>query len=517
MKRRLLFFLTLAFIITACTDPYYIPRNPLLGTDALPTTELWINTQQDTVLRTDKGAMISIAAGAIEGDSQWVQLQVKEAYKLEDMILAGLTTKTNGLPLSSGGMIYLNTTNTTRITRAIKVAIPTDGYIKGMELFKGFEDETGTVNWNSPDSISSAAAETKLEMGKRLFQANCAPCHHPHKDATGPALAWSAVYRDTAYLHAFTRNSAALIASGDPLANEMYNCWLKTAMTAFPNYTDEEMNAIYDYLRTEAYTNGNNQRICYEQCDIRAELNALEQKKADLIADNQKTQEPVYQNTMADGSTENGTAPKPIENLVMPEAGDVGYYQFSIRSWGWLNVDVISESLDGFSKGELVARIVGEYDLQQHVYFMVPSKKMFLDGGPLHSGRNKKDYAFYTDDGQIPLPIGADGYILSMGEKDGTILYGHTKFKISSQQTIEVQLKEVSKEEFEQQIRSICPKDIEATIKDSKNAKEIGEVDKGINILKDKLKEAEGVDCGCICAGTAKTTDSDSVSVESWR
>jgi cytochrome c551/c552 len=84
--------------------------------------------------------------------------------------------------------------------------------------------------------------------GKALFQANCAACHNPIKDATGPALKGvSARVPNKEWLYKWIKNSAAVISSGDKYANEIYTKWNKTAMTAFPALTNEEIDAIIKY------------------------------------------------------------------------------------------------------------------------------------------------------------------------------------------------------------------------------------------------------------------------------
>lgn len=85
--------------------------------------------------------------------------------------------------------------------------------------------------------------------GKALFSANCASCHNPLKDATGPALKGrSKLVPSKEWLHNWVHNSAALIASGDKEANDIYNKWNKTAMTAFPNLSAAEIDAIITYV-----------------------------------------------------------------------------------------------------------------------------------------------------------------------------------------------------------------------------------------------------------------------------
>lgn len=85
--------------------------------------------------------------------------------------------------------------------------------------------------------------------GKTLFQANCATCHNPLKDATGPALqGTSANWPTPEWVHDWVHNPSAMIASGDKHANEVFAKWKPTVMTAFPNLANEEIDAIIKYV-----------------------------------------------------------------------------------------------------------------------------------------------------------------------------------------------------------------------------------------------------------------------------
>lgn len=87
--------------------------------------------------------------------------------------------------------------------------------------------------------------------GKALFTSNCASCHHPVKKSTGPALQGvDGRVPSKEWLHKWVRNSAGMIASGDAYAQKIYNEYNKTAMTAFPNLTDEEIDAIVGYVNS---------------------------------------------------------------------------------------------------------------------------------------------------------------------------------------------------------------------------------------------------------------------------
>lgn len=96
--------------------------------------------------------------------------------------------------------------------------------------------------------LACASTANAQPDGKALFMSNCASCHNPIKDATGPALKGvDERVPSKEWLYEWIHNSAAVIASGDEYANNIYKEWNKTAMTAFPNLSEEEIDAIIDY------------------------------------------------------------------------------------------------------------------------------------------------------------------------------------------------------------------------------------------------------------------------------
>ena len=85
--------------------------------------------------------------------------------------------------------------------------------------------------------------------GKALFTTNCASCHNPVKDATGPALQGkSKEVPSREWLYNWVHNSSKVIASGDKYANDLFNKWNKVPMTHFPDLTTKEIDAIIDYV-----------------------------------------------------------------------------------------------------------------------------------------------------------------------------------------------------------------------------------------------------------------------------
>lgn len=85
--------------------------------------------------------------------------------------------------------------------------------------------------------------------GKALFQSNCASCHNPIKDATGPALKnVDKTFPSKDWVYNWVHNSSAVIASGDKFANDIYNKFGKTQMTAFPQLSKDDIDAILKYV-----------------------------------------------------------------------------------------------------------------------------------------------------------------------------------------------------------------------------------------------------------------------------
>lgn len=89
------------------------------------------------------------------------------------------------------------------------------------------------------------------KAGKKLFKQNCSSCHRTDtKDLTGPGLegVFGRVPSEEWALQ-WVKNSSKVIASGDPYANQIFNKYNKTAMTAFEYLSDDEINNIFAYIK----------------------------------------------------------------------------------------------------------------------------------------------------------------------------------------------------------------------------------------------------------------------------
>lgn len=113
----------------------------------------------------------------------------------------------------------------------------------------------------SGESEASAAADSgglptddaSISEGESLFKANCMTCHRVDRKLVGPALA--GVYDRTPSLDwivNFVHNSQKVIQSGDEYANNLYNEFNKTQMTAFPMFKREQILGIMAYIKQQA-------------------------------------------------------------------------------------------------------------------------------------------------------------------------------------------------------------------------------------------------------------------------
>jgi len=96
-------------------------------------------------------------------------------------------------------------------------------------------------------------AQPSADAGKTTFRNYCASCHNKNmkNDATGPALGgaqerWADYPQED--LYAWIRNSQKLIKAGHPRANELWDQWKPTVMTAYPTLTDDDIASVLLYI-----------------------------------------------------------------------------------------------------------------------------------------------------------------------------------------------------------------------------------------------------------------------------
>ncbi|WP_379709085.1 c-type cytochrome [Ferruginibacter yonginensis] len=83
--------------------------------------------------------------------------------------------------------------------------------------------------------------------GEAIFKAQCANCHKPDQDYTGPALKGARDREPSKdWVYKWVANPSGMIAS-DAYAKGLAEKWKPTIMTAFPNLKKAEIDAILDY------------------------------------------------------------------------------------------------------------------------------------------------------------------------------------------------------------------------------------------------------------------------------
>ena len=91
-----------------------------------------------------------------------------------------------------------------------------------------------------------------VELGESLFSSNCASCHYlgpESKKLIGPGLN-DHIFEEHSkdWLYSWIRNSSELIASGDEKAVALFEEYNKSIMTAFPYFTDDDIDNILAYI-----------------------------------------------------------------------------------------------------------------------------------------------------------------------------------------------------------------------------------------------------------------------------
>ena len=116
------------------------------------------------------------------------------------------------------------------------------------EMEEGVAEDTETVQGPEESSVEAEPNSADAAKGKEIFNTLCAACHKLDGNSIGPALRGVTERRDTEWLHAWIKNSSALIAAGDPEALAVYEEYNEVAMPPFPQLTDEDIDNILAYV-----------------------------------------------------------------------------------------------------------------------------------------------------------------------------------------------------------------------------------------------------------------------------
>jgi mono/diheme cytochrome c family protein len=91
-----------------------------------------------------------------------------------------------------------------------------------------------------------------ITQGEELFNMNCKSCHRVKENLVGPALAGvDTRVPSIQWLKDWVRNSAKMVASGEPYAVKIFEQYQKSQMTAFTSLKDDQIMAILAYIKFE--------------------------------------------------------------------------------------------------------------------------------------------------------------------------------------------------------------------------------------------------------------------------
>ena len=522
----------------------------------LPSKQYTINVDKDTTFQTEKGALLKIPAGSLKPENgNTATLEIKEAYSLADMVKAGLFTQADGKPLSSGGMIYIDAAKGQKIsfTQPIKVAIPADYLQDGMQLYKGKESD-GIINWTNPTVLTENKQLASIDSGEILFQANCASCHAIDVALTGPPLAhfpkrffpytlgaeglpqdwyhgvvdWRGYKKEDFLPKVDSSNYNIDYSSKDTGYTwikepqyrdlELYVCNLIHIYGARGTPIDlkwQDLNKIFRYIQNESdsrnlpYSSYDYLKTCTDSCKAyRRAMDNLDDKKKEverkrnkMISENGDLTVVKRGGSVAGGDDDTASLSfQDFDEKVSPNNFDAVYYQFTFEDFGWYNVDQLIADKKDVEESELIAKVTGEYKDKVNIFLIIPSVKMYAEGGPADAGEDK--YAFYLKNGKIPLPQNADAYILVVSESEQAPAFGLKKFTTGKHQEIEISLHAATKDEFAEAMKEFDAARLHIKVDDTKNAAEIRKTDTALKKIDEQIKDAEKLKpraCDCDC------------------
>lgn len=471
------------------------------------------------MLLTKAGVVIKIPKGSLQSDNSNVKLDVKEALSNEDIVLAGLTTMSGKQALSSGGMLYINAAAGYNVTikKALEAMVPTKDYNPEMSVYKGV-DSAGKIDWKEPEPLPEDSTLWFIKVGRELFKANCANCHKPTEDYTGPALADATKKYTRKWLHDFVHSPEEMIKT-DKAAAAIARKYRPTLMTSFPMLESNAIDAILAYTSTSGRiaAGGNTAKSkdpCTDSC-IRYwnALDAIQYERDNTIFQNGEffnldraypvdtttkflnTEPPVANTEEAD----------PVETVI-PERAMATFYTVNISSFGWTNIDCLLEKLSECTPSELYVNLNSDKKLHYTVLLVIPAVKAFVNGGKLANGTQ---YGFDETNGKVPLPQSAQCYVIAFAEIDGRLIFGKKAFIASEKQTIDIDFAETTKEGLQKAIKDLKLDGVDADVKDSKNAEKIRAIDKQSEAA-EKLRPKN---CNCVPMAQQKPAISTSADI----
>lgn len=163
---------TLAILLTSCnkskenaTDIFtkvYLVDNILTQTFSIdPSIDNIITGSNGTKIRINRNTFIDSSGNQVSG---MIEIHLKEVLTTPDMVLGNLTTTFNGMPLETGGMLFIDAISENQKlsiagNKSIQVALPSDSTLTNMSLFEGVQDSL-SIRWTAPEALMNPTVDS---------------------------------------------------------------------------------------------------------------------------------------------------------------------------------------------------------------------------------------------------------------------------------------------------------------------------------------------------------------------
>jgi hypothetical protein len=406
---------------------------PFLNSSNLESLFVRIPFGKDTSFKTPKGALIKIAKGTFDKE---IELEIKEAYSMSDMLLGGLTTEADSNLLQSGGMVYINSKDGSplKLNKSIAVVLPANYMEENMKLYKG-DLVQNQINWQTPTFLDTNPSTTSIQNGKTSFQ-KCNTCHRLFKNATGPFLAgWEkrGNWSDGNELLKFLQNPVKYMQK-DQYTREL-KAQFGSVMPAYPDLILNDVNDLMNFVSNEEKRYAATGTVVEYPSEIIRGDSTIVDKFPDPI---------VYVDTSTVTNME--SMRQGFTDIVNMDS----VYEFQIETLGWFNIDAEMEGLKGTDLCKLNVTVEDENDLDISVYLFIPARKNLSVG----ISSDKKSFHFNKYKNSIPLYLNDKAFILAFTNSGDKFYYGITGFRVKKNQSIQVKIKSSTKEQFLEAIKS---------------------------------------------------------------
>ncbi|MFT5646997.1 MAG: cytochrome c2 [Aureispira sp.] len=446
IPKTILLFVFLMSILTACQSEKEPEKILFFSTENLPKTTFQFLSNRDTFLIGKEGTVFHVPANAFldkNGDvyNGQVEIELLEAFTLEDMILGNLTTVSDdGRLLESNGMFRFSMKGNGKVLKVnpaakVMLTIPAVNLEDDSQFFYGNVDEQGGLIWSLANLTNIESSNKRLLLGHNLFLKECASCHNINltDDMTGPALAWvEKRWKRRADLIAFTRNSEGFAESGNLRARLMIP-WAPSAMIAFENMSDEEMNAIYYYI------------------DETARARKIDSTGQDTLSDAYlkkifDAQDSIRAVNDSIGRMNNQPVFNDRSNLLYQVSNELD------KPFNWVNIDRYV-STDAPKQKDLKVLVNKDLDFHSVAVKIIISNQNTIVRA--YQDQEKNYYSF-TERYQLkstPFSIGEKAYLLATGMRAGGIYYALKSITIGDNELEKLNLKLISEEALKAKIK----------------------------------------------------------------